>query len=305
MQREEADATDDLIAEQQDRLLGLAYRMLGQMTEAEDVVQETFLRWSQADVNTIENPAGWLTTVCTRLCLDRLRSASRRRESYVGPWLPEPIVTEHLDLSDGAAMGETLTLAFLVVLESLSPLERVAFLLHDVFGYGHEDVAHMLERSPSATRQLVSRARRHVAARRPRYEADADRRWEVAEAFLAAASGGEMSRLVQLLAPEVSFTSDGGGVASAARRPVIGVQNVARFVQGLWRQTPAEMQVRLAEVNGMPALIGMIADRPDTVIVLDVDDDGRVAALRGIRNPAKLTSLRLPDPSGEDLTPRR
>lgn len=282
--------TEELVAVHRDRLIGLAYRALGRMTEAEDAVQETFLRWSSADRAGIVNPGGWLTTVCTRLCLDRLRSASRQRETYVGPWLPEPVVTDDLDLADGVAMGETLTLAFLVLLEALSPLERVAFLLHDVFGFGHDEVGRMLDRTPAAARQLVSRARRHVSEGRPRFEPDAARRWEVATAFLAAAQGGALDELMRLLAPEVTFTSDGGGVASAALRPVVGADRVARFLVGLLRKAPPETEVRPAVVNGMPAVVGVIDGRPDTVIVVDVAD-GHVTAVRAIRNPDKLRSL--------------
>ena len=282
---------DAVVAEHRDRLVGLAYRMLGRMTEAEDAVQETFLRFAAADRATIDTPGGWLTTVCSRLCVDRLRSASRQREAYVGPWLPEPIATEDLDLTDGAAMGETLTLAFLVVLESLSPLERVAFLLHDVFGYDHDEVARMLDRSPAATRQLVSRARRSVADRRPRFEADAGRRWEIARAFLNAADGGRIDDLVGLLAPDVTLVSDGGGVVSAARRPVVGADRVARFVAGVWRQAAAGRQVHLQEVNGMPSVVATVDGRLETVFVFNVAD-GRISAVRAVRNPAKLAGLR-------------
>lgn len=283
-------AVETLVAEHRERLVAMAYRMLGQVTEAEDVVQETFLRWSQADTPAIDNPGGWLTTVGSRLCLDRLRSAAHRHETYIGPWLPEPIATEQLDLTEGAVMGESLTLAFLVLLESLSPLERVAFLLHDVFDYDHAEVAAMLERSPASARQLVSRARGHVAQRRPRFERDAKRRWEVAGAFLAAAQGDSLDELIALLAPDVVFTSDGGGVVSAARRPVEGANPVARFVLGLLRTAAEDMEVQPTEVNGMPAVLGVVDGRVDTVIVLDIAD-GRVTGIRAIRNPAKLTTI--------------
>jgi RNA polymerase sigma-70 factor, ECF subfamily len=282
---------DDLVVlDHRDRLVGLAYRILGQVTEAEDAVQETFVRWSEADRTAIDNPGGWLTTVCTRICLDRLRSAVHRRETYVGPWLPEPVRTHDLDLSDATAMGESLTLAFLVVLEALSPLERVAFLLHDVFGYGHDELAAMLERSPAAIRQLVSRARRNLASRRPRFEPDADRRWDVATSFLTAASGGPVEELITLLAPDVVFTSDGGGLVSAARRPVVGAERVARFVQGLIRQAPAELQVIRTEINGMPGLLALRDGHPDTVIVFSVAG-GLISAVHAIRNPEKLSAL--------------
>lgn len=283
--------TDALVAEHHDRLVGLAYRALGRMTEAQDVVQETWERWAAADQASIDNPGGWLTTVCTRRCVDLLRSAAHQRETYVGPWLPEPIPTDDLDLADAAAMGETLTLAFLVVLESLSPLERVAFLLHDVFAYDHDTVAGMLGRSPAAVRQLVSRARGQVDARRPRFEADASRRWEVAEAFLAAATGGAMEDLLSLLAPDVEFTSDGGGVVTAARRSVKGPERVARFILGIVSLAPDEATVRTTAINGMPALVAEVGGEPNTVFAFDVAD-GRILAIRAVRNPDKLAALR-------------
>lgn len=272
------------------RLVAMAYRMLGTHAEAEDAVQETFLRWASVEDTVIDNPAAWLTTVCTRVCLDRLKSASRRREEYVGPWLPEPLLTDDLDLADAAAMGESLTLAFLVVLESLSPLERVAFLLHDVFGHGHDDVAAALDRTPDAVRQLVSRARRHVAERRPRFEADAQRRWEVAEAFLAAAAGGDVGEVMALLAPDVVLRADGGGVVSAARNPLEGPDRVARFLLGLFRQADETVELEPRPVNKMPGLLVWQAGQLVSVFAFDVAD-GVVTAVHAIRNPDKLGAV--------------
>ncbi|MBW3664410.1 MAG: RNA polymerase sigma factor SigJ [Actinobacteria bacterium] len=273
------------------RLAAMAYRMLGSHTEAEDAVQETYLRWAAADQAVIDNVGAWLTTVCTRICLDRLRSATRRRETYVGPWLPEPVLTDDLDLTEATAMGESLTLAFLVVLESLSPLERVAFLLHDVFEHGYDDIAAVLDRTPDAVRQLVSRARRHLEERRPRFELDAQRRWEVADAFVAAAAGGDMEGMLALLAPDVVLTADGGGVVSAARRPLEGPDRVTRFLLGLFRQATETVEIVRHAVNGMPALV--VRDHGDLVVVFGFDvADGVVTAIHAVRNPAKFGGLR-------------
>lgn len=274
------------------RLFGLAYRMLGRVTDAEDAVQETFVRWAAADQAAIDNPAGWLTTVCTRICLDVLRSAQHARESYVGPWLPEPLWTSGGEPApeEAAGLSESVTLAFLVVLESLSPLERAVFVLHDVFGYTHAEVAVMVERTPEAVRQLVSRARRHLQERRPRYERDAERRRQVADAFLRACLGQDLDGLLQLLAPDVEFVADGGGKVTSVPRPVAGAERVAKLLLGLARAAPADMEVRQAEVNAMPAVIAYVGGSIDSVLALDIWD-GRITAIRGVRNPEKLRAL--------------
>jgi RNA polymerase sigma-70 factor (ECF subfamily) len=260
--------TERLVTEHRGQLFGIAYRMLGQVGEAEDAVQEAFLRWTQADQATIENPAAWLTTVVTRICLDRLKSAQRQRETYVGPWLPEP----------------------LVVLERLSPAERAAFLLHDVFGYEHAEIAAMLERSPAAVRQLAARARRHLADHRPRYEQDAARRQQVAEAFSAAALGGDLGRLMEVLAPDVTFVSDGGGVVAAARKPLHGARQVAKAIMGIVRLTADDYTVSPSEINGQPGFVVWFRDRVDSVWTLQIADD-RVAGIHAVRNPAKLGAV--------------
>ncbi len=282
-------ASVDLEAERR-RLFGLAYRMIGEVAEAEDAVQDALARWAAADRAAIDNPAAWLTTVTTRICLDRLTAARRRRETYVGPWLPEPLLTDDTDPADAAEAADTMTLAFLVVLESLSPAERAVFLLHDVFGHPHDEIARMLDRSPAAVRQLASRARAHLQDRRPRYEADADRRQAVAEAFLAACQTGELDRVMAVLAPDVVLTSDGGGRASAARRPLHGADRVARFLLGIWRQAGEAATVDLVEVNGEPGLVGRVDGEVAVLFVLHVDDGG-VAEIQAIRNPEKLARV--------------
>lgn len=272
------------------RLFGLAYRMLGTVAEAEDAVQEGFARLAATDG--VDEPAAWLTTVVTNICIDRLRSARHQRETYVGPWLPEPLLTNDRDPGDVVDMAESLTLAFLVVLERLSPVERAVFLLHDVFGHPHEEVARMLGRSHAAVRKLASRARSHLDEEEVRYERDAERRTEVTGAFLAACDGADLEGLLELLAPDVVFTSDGGGVAPASRRPLHGPDRVARLVLGLARMGRAQgWEVVPLEVNGQPGIVGIRDGHVDTVLALHVRD-GRVAEIHGIRNPAKLAAVR-------------
>lgn len=278
------------------RLFRLAYRMLGRAGEAEDAVQETFLRWAAADHAAIENPSAWLTTVCTRVCLDTLRSARWRREHYVGPWLPEPVLTTG-EPDDPVVLAESVSMAFLVVLESLSPLERVAFVLHDLFDYSYDEVAAMLDRSPAAVRQLASRARRHVAERPARFEPDADRRGAVGDAFLDACMGADIDWLLELLAPDVTFVADSGGVAAAPRQPVEGADRVARLLLGLAARVAPGTELRRVEVNAMPGIVAVVDSRVDTVISLDVVD-GRITAVRVVRNPEKLRAVEM-FPKGE------
>ncbi len=272
------------------RLFGLAYRMLGSAAEAEDVVQETFLRWASADRATVDNPAGWLTTVCSRLCVDRLRSAHRRREEYVGPWLPEPLITEEADAADSVLEHESLTLAFLVVLDTLTPPERVAFLLHDVFGHPHDEIAQMLGRSTASVRQLASRARRRVREARVPTPVPRDEGEALVDAFVTATAGGDLDRLLELLAPDVEMTSDGGGVVSAARRPVTGAAAVARFLLGLGRRADESYELRPTRVNGAPGLVVLRDGRPDSVFALTAAD-GRVTQIHVVRNPDKLRGV--------------
>ena len=276
---------------ERDRLFRLAYRMLGRAGEAEDAVQETFLRWAAADQAAIENPSAWLTTVCTRVCLDTLRSARWRREHYVGPWLPEPVLTTG-EPDDPVVLAESVSMAFLVVLESLSPLERVAFVLHVIFDYSYDEVAAMLQRSPAAVRQLASRARRHVTERPTRFEPDADRRAAVGDAFLDACMGADLDRLLELLAPDVAFVADSGGVAAAPRQPVEGAERVARLLLGLAARVPPGTELRRVEVNAMPGIVAVVDGKVDTVISLDVVD-GRITAVRVVRNPEKLRAVEI------------
>lgn len=278
------------------RLFGIAYRMLGEIGAAEDVVQEAWLRWQRAPADVAE-PAAWLTTVVARLSLDQLRSARAQREIYVGPWLPEPLLEAgpdagRADPAHAAELAESVSLAMLVVLERLSPLERAVFVLRDVFGYASSEVAAMLDRSDDSVRQLAARARAHVRANRPRFEADPARRDEAVAQFLAAAAGGDVDALVATLAEDAVLLSDGGGVVAAARRPIEGAERVARFLLGLVsRYLEAGAELEAAPVNGAPGFLVRLDGDIDSVVALDVVD-GLVARIHTIRNPAKLAAAR-------------
>ena len=274
------------------QLVGLAYRILGSVAEAEDAVQEAYLRLHRQPAGTIDNVGAWLTTVTSRICLDRLGSAQVRRERYVGDWLPEPITTQP-NAAEMLELEESISMAFLVVLDTLSPAERVAFLLHDVFGHDYAEIAGTLERSETSCRQLVSRARKHVQARRPRFEHDPDLRSQVAERFLTASATGAVDELLALLAPDVSLHFDGGGKASAGLRPVHGPDRVVRYVQGV-AKAATQLHLAVRWLNGSPGLIAHRADGSvDTAFVLDVAD-GAVRRINVIRNPDKLTHLANP-----------
>ncbi|OPF79531.1 RNA polymerase subunit sigma-24 [Streptomyces antioxidans] len=266
-------------------LFGIAYRMLGSVADAEDVVQDAWLRCSQVSTP-VENPAGYLTRTVTNLALNRLTSAAATRERYVGPWLPEPLVTRP-DVGEEVELAESVSLAMLVVLESLSPLERAVFVLKEVFGFSFREIAGMLDRGEAAVRQVGSRARAHVQARRPRYDAPAEVRRQVTEEFLAACLGGDLNRMMELLAPDVTAWSDGGGKVKAALRPQRGADKVARFLAAVIAQPMDDPQVHAVDVNGRPGLLLTAAGRPDTVACAEVED-GRITEIRIIRNPEKL-----------------
>lgn len=287
-----------LSARHRPELVGIAYRLLGSVTEAEDAAQEALLRLATREAEDLDRPGAWLATVVARICLDRLRSAARRREVYVGPWLPEPLVSAP-DAAADVEAAEDLSMAFLVVLESLSPAERVALLLHDVFGYGYDDLAATLDRGEPACRQLVSRARKAVQARRPRYERDARRRDDVVAAFIAACAGGDMGEVVALLDPDVVLVADGGGLAAAARRPIEGRERVAQFIGGLLRLRPPGWSLEHARVNGTLGLV--VHDEQGVlqgVYACDVAD-GLITSFHGMRNPEKLANV-TPLPHGHE-----
>jgi RNA polymerase sigma-70 factor, ECF subfamily len=270
-------------------LFSIAYRMLGSVSEAEDVVQETFLRFHRA-VDEVESPKAYLSTVATRLAIDHLRSARVRREQYVGPWLPEPLLTAEAEDDED---DETLSLAFLVVLETLSPVERAVFLLRDVFDFGYDEIAAIVERSEDNCRQLAVRARRRVEERRPRFETSREQRDELARRFFEAADAGDTDGLVSLLADDVVLYGDGGGKAPAAPYPIQGRERLSRVLVGFAKQNRRfGLRVRPAQVNGQPGAAMVDADGAIVYVVgLDVAD-GLVQAVRSIVNPDKLRHLR-------------
>ena len=276
-------------------LFSIAYRMVGSASEAEDLVQEAFLRLHRVvrDGAEVASAKAYLSAVTTRLAIDHLRSARARRERYVGAWLPEPLVTsQEPDAAVHAETADTLSLAFLALLERLSPVQRAVFLLHDVFGYGYDEIAELVEKSEANCRQIAARARRHVEAGRPRFEASRRQREELATRFFAAVYQGDTEGLVGLLAADAVLYGDGGGKAPALAAPVHGAERIARFLIGLARRgRAAGMGARLAEINGHP---GMLTTGPDGrllgVLALDIAD-GRVQTVRSIVNPDKLRHL--------------
>lgn len=284
----------DVFEEHRPVLMGVAYRMLGRVADAEDVVQDAWLRWSGADHGQVREPRGYLVRVTTRLAIDRLRQIRTRGEAYVGPWLPEPYVTDFgdtvPDAAERAVLADSVSLAVLVVMESLSPLERAVFVLREAFGYPYADIAAVLDRGEAAVRQLAGRARRHVEERRPRYEVDPAERRDLTERFLAAAAEGDLDGLMSLLAPDVRLVGDSGGKAKAPVRILETADKVGRFVIGAARKDAPGLSFRFVEVNGGFAVLALAADKPDSVLQLDVAD-GVVRAVYIMRNPDRLGSL--------------
>ncbi|WP_420452323.1 RNA polymerase sigma factor SigJ [Ilumatobacter sp.] len=287
-------AAQAVFDEHRRRLTALAYRMTATPDDADDVVQDAWLRWQGTDRSTIENPAGWLTTVTTRIAIDRLTSARARRESYVGPWLPEPLGGVEDPSGDPAlevASSESLSIGFLRVLETLAPVERAVFLLHDVFGFPFVDIAATVERSPAATRQIASRARARVRDGRPRLDPRPDDVEELTAAFTAAVAEGDLDRLTRLLTHDVVHVSDGGADHHAARRPVVGVDKVSRLLVNLARRNLRSTdRVERIDVNGQHGVYVVRDDRPLLLVVLGWRR-GRVAEVLAIVDPAKLRAL--------------
>lgn len=289
-----ADTTTDDFETHRPVLMGVAYRMLGRVADAEDVVQDAWLRWSAADRSEVREPRAYLVRVVTRLALDRLRRIKDRGEAYVGPWLPEPYVTDFgdtvPDTAERAVLADSVSLAVLVVLESLSPLERAVFVLREAFGFPYAEIAAMLERAEPAVRQLGARARKHVDERRPRYDVDPAQRRELTERFLAAAAEGDLEGLMALLAPDARLVGDSGGRAKAPLRVLESADKVGRFLVAVANSGVPDLSVRFLEVNGGPAVLVLSGGKPDSVFQLDVVD-GRIQSVYIIRNPDKLRSL--------------
>jgi RNA polymerase sigma-70 factor (TIGR02957 family) len=290
--------TADVFTEHRPMLFSVAYRMTGSVADAEDIVQDAWLRWAATDTSTVRTPAAYLVKTVTNLALNELTSARARRETYVGPWLPEPLMGPTV-LSGGPAhdpaeeteMAESVSLAMLVVLESLSPLERAVFVLGDVFGYGHAEIAEMIDRDAAAVRQLAHRARQHVQARRPRYETDAATRAEVVARFRDACLGGDLAAMMALLAPDVTAWSDGGGKVTAARRPIAGADKVARWILGVLDKPGTQgMETAIAQINGEAAILASFGGVAAGSVHLEIDGD-HVVGVRLVLNPHKLRGL--------------
>ncbi|QOV39670.1 RNA polymerase sigma-70 factor [Streptomyces ferrugineus] len=275
------------------RLFGLAYRMLGSAEEAEDTVQDAYLRFSGADRDGIEHPAAWLAKVVTNLCLSRLTSARARREQYVGPWLPEPVITSDGTLGplESAEQRDAVSLAMLVLLERLTPTERAVYVLREAFGYGHREIAEALELTEANCRQLYRRAVQRVGEPRSRFESSPERQEELVASFVAAARDGDLARLEKLLAADVVWSSDSGGKVSAARRPVEGREKVSRFVLGVTQKFLAGVDVAAVEINGAIALAAWAGDTLLWVAAFELRD-GLITHARAVMNPDKLDFVR-------------
>lgn len=272
-------------------LFSIAYRMLGSVMEAEDMVQEVYLRWQEVDHATVESPKAYLTTVLTRLCIDHLRSAQVRRETYVGPWLPEPLVGDAQSDPQGQTVrAEAISMAFLVLMEELSPEQRAAFLLREVFDYDYATIATVLRKSEANARQLVSRARRRLRVDKEISTVSLQEQMEIADAFWGALRQGDVQGVLNLLAEDVIWWSDGGGKAPAARRPIKGAQTVAKFLFNLMKMAPEDLVIRRTVINGRPGLILYTNDKVFNTITVEVVN-GRIASFWAVLNPEKLTSL--------------
>ncbi len=290
--RESPTNKDETFQQYRPLLFSIAYRMLCSVADAEDVVQEAFVRWQRVSGTKVRSPKAYLSSVVTRLCIDHLRSARVRREEYVGQWLPEPLLTDKsLDVAETIELDETLSMAFLVLLERLTPVERAVFLLQEVFDYDYEEIARIVGKSEANCRQIARRARESVAARRPRFDISVEQEERLVGSFLEACFSGDMEGLLALLSEDVILYSDGGGKIRAALNPIYGADKVARFFFGILRQVPPGFIVRRTQVNGRPGLIGYFGDgHPQNVANLDIVE-GKIQAIRLILNPEKLESV--------------
>jgi RNA polymerase sigma-70 factor, ECF subfamily len=273
-------------------LFSIAYRMTGSASEAEDIVQDTYLRYRQAPSSEIRSLKSYLATLVTRLCLDHLKSARLQREEYIGPWLPEPLLTSGPEAMpfEIAAQHESISLAFLVLLETLSPPERAVFLLHDIFDFDYQEIAGMIGKSPASCRQLGHRAKASIASRKHRYEPSRETHLRLLNRFLLACQQGDVEGLKELLAKDVVNYGDGGGKVVAALRPVVGIDAVMRLWLSLTHKAPVDFSITFEEVNGQPAILSWIGDRLYDVVSFEVVD-GKIQAIRGILNPDKLAYI--------------
>jgi RNA polymerase sigma-70 factor (ECF subfamily) len=278
-------------------LFTIAYEILGSATESDDVLQESYLRWAEVDLSTVRDTKAYLAQLVTRQSLNALRAQSRRREDYVGPWLPEPLLLEtgdNTDASSDVILAESVSMAMLVVLETLSPDERAVFVLREVFGFSHDEIADTIGKSAAAVRQMAHRAREHVQSRRKRFEpVDPELSMEITARFFAAASTGDVDGLIEMLSSDVVWTADSDGKVSAARRPVTGAERVAKLVIGLVRLAGESGRVEPAMYNNAPALKLYLGDSFEGIITVEITE-GRISHFYALRNPDKLTGVDIP-----------
>lgn len=280
-------------------LFGTAYQMLGTVTDAEDVLQDAWIKWHEVDRDSVTHPKAYLVRTVTNLALNRLTSARATRETYVGPWLPEPLLTGTADAAEEAELADTVSTAMLVVLETLSPVERAVFVLREVFGYSHAEIAGFLDRPEATVRQIAHRARSHVHSRRPRFDTDPATRTDITDKFLAAAQGGDVNALMELLAPDVTLWNDGGGKVTAARRPLYGPDHVARWMLGaMAKPVSAGIRLETAYINGELGLVGVLGDYRVGALTFDIRD-GKIENIRFQVNPDKLAGIQRPVGTGE------
>lgn len=282
-------ATEDFVAHR-NLLFTVAYEMLGSAADAEDVLQETWLRWAGVDLDTVHDRRAYLVRITTRQALNRLRTLGRRKESYVGSWLPEPLLTTP-DVAEDVELADSVSMAMMLVLETLAPVERAVFVLREVFDLGYDEIAEAVEKSPAAVRQIAHRARAHVAARRPRGEVSAAESRRALAAFQRAVETGDLQGLLDILSPDVVLLGDGGGIKQAVLRPIIGADKVARLMLGGLGKLDMAMSMDPAQVNGHPALVVRLDGELDTVVAVRFDE-GRITGLYAVRNPEKLSYMR-------------
>ncbi|WP_227984982.1 RNA polymerase sigma-70 factor [Nocardia spumae] len=286
---EQIDKTTEAFVTHRNLLFTVAYEMLGSAADAEDVLQETWMRWVDVDLREVRDQRAYLVRITTRQALTRLRTLGRRKESYVGPWLPEPLLTTP-DVAEDVELADSVSTAMLLVLETLAPTERAVFVLREVFDLGYDEIAAAVDKTPAAVRQIAHRARAHVAARRPRGAVSADESRRAIEAFQQAIATGDLQNLVDMLAPDVVLLGDGGGVVQAVPRPITGADKVARVLRAGLPRLSTEATVESALINGWPALVIRIGGQVDDVLTVRIDD-GLITGLYVVRNPEKLSRL--------------
>jgi RNA polymerase sigma-70 factor, ECF subfamily len=277
-------------------LFTIVYEILGSATESDDVLQDSYLRWADVDLSTVRDTKSYLAQLVTRQALNALRAGARRREDYIGPWLPEPLLLDDRDASADVVLAESVSMAMLVLLETLTPDERAVFVLREVFGFDYDEIAGAVGKSATTVRQVAHRAREHVHARRKRFEpVDTDTTTKLTEQFMTAAATGDMEGLLAMLAPNATWTADSGGKATAARRPIVGAEKVARAIMGLFRygQRMPDMRFEMVNCNNAPAVVVYTGDHLEGVFLVEIID-GKITQFYAMRNPDKLTAIAVP-----------